>query len=111
MRPGTSGRRPRGNGGNRGGRGFRGGRGGVRRYNSADQEGHSVPNGTFHDYPAEFTTLYPVPPDFAMPYVTPAFYPVPFAPPPAAIMEDAQVKSGYVSVDETVIGDMVRKQV
>jgi hypothetical protein len=120
MKSSTAGRRRGGAGGPRGGggRGYRGsGRGGYRRYNSNGEDAHSTPNGEFHDFPADFTTLpsmYPVTPEFIMPYVSApqAFYPVTFVPPPAsAVVDDAQLNAAFVPVDEAVVVDMVRKQV
>lgn len=106
---GTAGRRPRGAPRGSGRGGFRGGRGGYRRYNSDDA--HSAPNGDYHDYPSDFTTLFPVSTEFVMPYVSQTFYPVTFAPPPSAVVDDGQVKTAYVPVSEEIIIDMVKKQV
>ncbi len=98
------------------GRGYRGGRGGGvgyrRYYANTDQDIHPSLNGEYPpDYPADFSTLYPVNPEFIMPYVSQTYYPVTYAPPPNAVLEDGQLKSAYVPVEESIVIDMVKKQV
>lgn len=106
--PGRRQQQQRGGGGGapRGGRGYRGGRGGgYRRYNSNDQDAQSAPTGDYHDYPTDFTTLFPVTPEFIMPYVTQSYYPVSLSSP---ARENGQQKS---TEDDPVIIALVKNQV
>jgi len=94
----------------------RGGRGGFYRRNQRDENdplSSSAPVGDYTDYPSDFTTLPPVfsaVPEFIMPYVTPTFYQVPFTPPARAVVEEGQIASAFVPVDEAIVTEMVKKQ-
>lgn len=99
---------PLGRGGSRGGGYYR------RQYRDEnDPLSSSAPGGDYTDYPPEFTTLapvFPVVPEFIMPYVTPAYYQAPFTPPACAVVEDGQIASSFVPVDQAIVTEMVKKQ-
>lgn len=84
--------------------------------------GFSSSDPDYTDYPPDYTTLPPMYPvtEFIMPYMTTnGYFPATYTPPPTsgAVVDDAQLPittaaTTYVQlpVDETVVNDMVKKQ-
>lgn len=121
---------PRGRGGRATNNGIRG-RGGRGRFGTSQYWGYSRENSSpseiiiatspqghgeefCQDFPADYTTLPPLYPmtEFVMPYSTDPYYAAraPNYTPPQASVDEAQLVSGYVPVDATVLLEMVKKQ-